>query len=84
MQVNSQTATWLRRIFDGYPVVDLGQLSANTLRVLRKLTKSGQLVRATFIGFPVAKNCWVGAGLARAEWPANVFENDPRKSGAHC
>lgn len=78
MRLDNKTAKWLRVVNEGDAVVDIGQIAPATRRVLDKLTKRGQLVRATYIGFPIAKKCWVGAALPREEWPRDVFETDPR------
>lgn len=84
MTISEQTASWLRRIVEGDCVVNIGQLPVETVRVLKQMTKRGQLVQAVYVGFPITKTCWIGAGLAREEWPTNVFENDPRKRGSIC
>lgn len=78
MKITQDTANWLRIANEGEAIVNIGQISPATRRTLDKLTKRGQLVRATYIGFPNAKMCWVGAALPRMEWPRDVFETDPR------
>lgn len=78
MTISEQTAKWLRVIAAGDCVVNIGQLPAETLRVLRKMTKRGQLRQVVYIGFPIAKTAWIGAGLEWNEWPRNCFETNPR------
>lgn len=64
----AQTA--LRRVEGAGPfgLVDLGQLSEDDHRELRRLERSGRIVRFRGGPFPAIKTCWKLAGRAHYSW----------------
>lgn len=73
MKISTETATWLKRIADGDAVTDIGQLPDETRRVLKRMTKSGQLRQVVDVTFPIRKKAWIGSGLQIGEWPVNII-----------